>query len=131
MTLVDTNVLIDVMLGEGPSYDWSARALAQAATRGPLAVNPLIYAELSAGLKTREAVEDALQDRFERLDLPWEAAFLAGQCFLRYRRQGGHKTSPLSDFYIGAHAAVSGLTLLTRDAKRYRSYFPKLALIHP
>ena len=92
----------------------------------------MVYAEVSIRLARIEELEDALpEDEFLRLPLPWEAAFLAGKCFVRYRRRRGARRSPLPDFYIGAHAAVSGLVLLTRDASRYRSYFPGLHLVAP
>lgn len=130
--LVDSNVLLD-LLEEDPSwYEWSARNLQQAADRTVLIINPVIYAEISIGFQRIEELEAAVPpDVFERRPLPWEAAFLAGKCFLRYRRQGGARRSPLPDFFIGAHAAVEGLTLLTRDATRYRTYFPSLPLIAP
>lgn len=130
--LVDSNVLLD-LLEEDPSwYEWSARNLQQAADRTVLIINPVIYAEISIGFQRIEELEAAVRPEvFERRPLPWEAAFLAGKCFLRYRRQGGTRRSPLPDFFIGAHAAVEGLTLLTRDATRYRTYFPSLPLIAP
>ena len=97
-----------------------------------LAINPLVYAEVSIRFERIEDLEDALpEEDFLRLPLPWEAAFLAGKCFVRYRRRRGPRRSPLPDFYIGAHAAVAGLTLLTRDATRYRTYFPGLEIIAP
>ena len=112
--------------------DWSAAALERAAASSPLAINPIIYAEVSIGFDRIEDLNAALpDDYFERRALPWEAAFLAGKCFVRYRRDGGAKAAPLPDFYIGAHAAIEGLTLLTRDPRRYRTYFPKLPLIAP
>ena len=130
-TLVDTNVLLDVLTQDPQWSDWSADRLSEAADGGLLAINPIIYAELSAGFKRMEDLDALLKDEFERLPLPWEAGFLAGQCFHRYRRQGGAKRSPLPDFYIGAHAMVAGLTLLTRDAGRYKAYFPKLNVVAP
>src|SRR5690606_11983475 len=97
---------------------------------GPVAINPIIYAEVSVGFDTIEEVEDALpHDYFRRDPLPREASFLAAKCFQGYRRRGGAGRSPLPDFFIGAHAAVAGMTLLTRDARRYRTYFPKLKII--
>lgn len=131
-TLVDSNVLLDV-LSEDPHWmAWSADALAEAAERGPMAVNPLVYAEVSVRFSRIEELEEVLPRRdFLRLELPWEAAFLAGKAFLRYRRAGGSRTAPLPDFYVGAHAAVANLTLLTRDARRYRTYFPHVDLITP
>lgn len=97
-----------------------------------MAINPIIFAEVSVGFERTEELEAALpREGFRRLQLPWEAAFLAGKCFLAYRRRGGVRSSPLPDFYIGAHARVSGLTLLTRDASRYQTYFPEVELIAP
>ena len=95
-------------------------------------MNPLIYAEVSIGFERIEDLDEALDPSiFQRRPLPWEAAFLAGKSFLRYRRRGGSRSSTLPDFYIGAHALVEGLTLITRDATRYRTYFPRLALVAP
>ena len=130
-TLVDTNVLLDVLTQDQNWSAWSTKHLAEASDRGLLAINPIIYAELSAGFTSIEELDGLLAEDFERLPLPWEAGFLAGQCFKRYRHQGGPRRSPLPDFYIGAHAMVGGLTLLTRDAARYRAYFPKLSLMSP
>ena len=132
MILVDSNVLIDV-IGVDPLWDaWSAAALADAADRDEVAINPIIYAEISIGYPTEAALEAALAPTgLHRLPLPFGAAYVAGQAFLEYRRRGGSRASPLPDFYIGAHAAVSGLVLLTREAGRYRSYFPNLVLIAP
>ena len=106
--------------------------MSDAAERGPVFVNPIIYAEVSVRYDRIEHVDLALPaEYFLRAPLPWEAAFLAAKCFERYRKRGGRRTSALPDFFIGAHAAVAGLTLLTRDARRYRTYFPKLGLIAP
>ena len=130
--LVDTNVLLDVATEDPLWFDWSASRLSKAANRDGLAINPIVYAELSVHYETLEALETALSGHpFARLALPWEAAFVAGKAYRRYRSRGGAKRSPLPDFYIGAHAAVAGLVLLTRDAKRYRDYFPKLKLVAP
>lgn len=130
--LVDTNVLLDVATEDPLWFDWSVSRLSQAANRGGLAINPIVYAELSVHYDTLEALEAALSGHpFARLALPWDAAFVAGKAYRRYRGRGGSKRSPLPDFYIGAHAAVAGLALLTRDAKRYRGYFPRLRLIAP
>jgi len=130
--LVDSNVLLDV-LTEDPRWSaWSMEALAEQADGDLLAINPIIYAEVSIGFVRIEELDDALPPpTFHRLALPWEAAFLAGKCFLAYRKRGGYRASPLPDFYIGAHASVSGMKLLTRDAARYQTYFPKLGLITP
>ena len=130
--LVDSNVLLDVATGDPTWSDWSSAILERLADEAILVINALVYAEVSVGFSTIEAVEEALpRDLFRREDLPYEAAFLAGKCFLEYRRGGGAKRSPLPDFYIGAHAAVAGYRLLTRDASRYRTYFPRLELIAP
>ncbi len=130
--LVDSNVLLDVLTEDPEWLDWSSQALARAANRGRLLVNLLVYAEVSIGFDRIEDLDLALDPAtFERRALPWETAFLAGKVFLRYRAAGGARRSPLPDFYIGAHAAIEQLTLLTRDPRRYRSYFPKLRLIAP
>jgi predicted nucleic acid-binding protein len=130
--LVDSNVLLDVLTEDATWYSWSSEALAEAADRGYVAVNPLVYAEVSIAFEEVEALDDALPpDVFLRLPLPWPAAFLAGRCFLAYRRAGGERRSPLPDFYIGAHAAVERIPLLTRDTARYRAYLPGLKLIAP
>lgn len=130
-TMVDTNVLLDVLTGDPTWGEWSERALAEAADRGPLLINPIIYAEVSVGFTRIEELDLALGGDFVRSDLPWEAAFLAGKCHLRYRKQGGTKHAPLPDFYIGAHAAIEGHHLLTRDARRFRTYFPSVKLLSP
>ena len=131
-TLVDSNVILDILTSDPTWLAWSAAALERSANEGPLFINPLIYAEVSGGFNTIEELEAALPENdFHRLDLPPEAAFLAGKAFLRYRRSGGLRTTTLPDFFIGAHAAVAGLRLLTRDPSRYRTYFPTVALITP
>ena len=131
-TLVDSNVLLDVITQDDEWLDWSAAALTRAANESVLVINPIVYAEVAARFERIEDLEDALPRGFyERRALPWEAAFLAGQCFVKYRTRGGGRRSPLPDFYIGAHAAIEGLTLLTRDARRYRTYFPALRLVAP
>jgi predicted nucleic acid-binding protein len=130
--LVDSNVLLDVLTEDPTWLDWSSRALARCADEHGLVINPIVYAEVSLGVERVEDLESALPpELFVRSPLPWDAAFLAGKCFVAYRRRGGEKRSPLPDFYIGAHAAVAGLSLLTRDPARYRTYFPKLKLVAP
>ena len=125
-------MLIDVIGGRGRWAGWSSTALHALAETTRLVVNPLIYAEISVGFDSIEAVEDVLPPTLlAREPLPYEAAFLAGKAFARYRQRGGTRRSPLPDFYIGAHAAVSGYRLITRDARRYREYFPRLELIAP
>jgi predicted nucleic acid-binding protein len=130
-TLVDSNVVLDVVTEDAEWIDWSASMLAEAAHDGPIVINPLVYAEVSCAYDRIETLDEALGDYFVREPLPWEAAFLAGKAFLRYRKRGGTRRSPLPDFYVGAHAAVSGYTLLTRDARRYRSYFPTVKIVAP
>ncbi|NTW67472.1 MAG: type II toxin-antitoxin system VapC family toxin [Nitrospirae bacterium] len=130
--MVDSNVLLDILTEDKTWFAWSAEKLAECAESSTLCINAVIYAELSIGFARIEDLEAALPgDAFDRIHLPYEAAFLAGKCFLRYRRDVGLKRSPLPDFLIGAHAAVGGMTLLTRDSSRYRTYFPGLALICP
>ena len=131
-TLVDSNVLLDVFTEDPAWAEWSDAALAEARDIGPLVINPLVYAEVSIRFSTIEELDEALPVAdFHREKLPYDAGFLAGKAFLMYRRRGGGKRSPMPDFYIGAHAAVAGYQLLTRDPDRYRTYFPKLTLISP
>ena len=130
--LIDANVLLDVITEDARWLDWSAQALERVGERYRLVINPVIYAEVSIRYSRIEALDAALpKTSFDREPIPYEAAFLAGKAFLAYRRRGGTKRSPLPDFFIGAHAAVSGYQLMTRDATRYRSYFPRLSLIAP
>ena len=130
--LVDSNVLLDTLTEDPRWFGWSSNALKRAGEGSQLAINPIIYAEVSIGFERIEELEQALPpDYFRRDALPWEAGFLAGKCFAAYRKRGGLRHSPLPDFYIGAHAAVTGMQLLTRDSTRYRTYFPRLRLICP
>ena len=130
--LVDSSVILDVVTEDPEWYEWSAGQLEKLAESHTLVINPIIYSEVSIGFDRIEDLNQTLPPDFFRRDpLSWEAAFLAGKCFIKYRRTGGKRCSPLPDFYIGAHAALSGIALLTRDTKRYRTYFPKLALISP
>jgi len=130
--MVDSNVLLDLMTEDARWLSWSAEAVENAADRFRLVINPIIYAEVSIRYSRIEDLEAALpKAMLDREAIPYEAAFLAGKCFLVYRRRGGTKQSPLPDFFIGAHAAVAGYRLLTRDAARYRRYFPRLSLIAP
>jgi predicted nucleic acid-binding protein len=123
---------VDVATDDSVWAAWSGHALAQCAEFAALVINPIIYAEVSVGYRTIEALDRAVPgDTFKRSPLPWEAGFLAGKCLLAYRRRGGQRTTPLPDFYIGAHAAIEGLAILTRDAARYRTYFPKLEVLAP
>ena len=129
--LVDANILLDILIPDPRWEGPSSAALAQAAESSLLAINPIILAEVSVGFDRIDDLEAALPEELEREALPWDAAFLAGKAFLSYRRRGGSRHSPLPDFYIGAHAAVRGHWLLTRDASRYRTYFPTVRLIVP
>ena len=130
--LVDSNVLLDVATNDPTWGDWSGRALAECADQTTLIINPIIYAEVSIGFTSIEALNAALPAAsYAREPLPWEAGFLAGKCFLDYRRRGGVRNTPLPDFYIGAHAAIEQLALLTRDVARYRTYFPKVEILGP
>lgn len=131
-TLVDTNVLLDLLVPASAWYGWSGRQVAMLANDGGVALNQVIYAELAAGFLTPAALEELFPpSAFVRLELPWEAAAMAGQAYRLYRSRGGSRERVLPDFLIGAHASVAGLRLLTRDASRYRGYFPGLALIAP
>lgn len=132
ITLVDTNVLLDIFTDDENWSNWSSDALGEAFDTGPLVINPIIYAELSIRFNSPESLDDALRALgMRREDLPYDAAFPAGSAFLAYRRRGGSRTSTLPDFYIGAHALVRGYTLLTRDRQRYETYFPGLTVIAP
>ncbi|WP_128291007.1 MULTISPECIES: type II toxin-antitoxin system VapC family toxin [Afifella] len=131
-TLVDTNILIDVLQEDAEWAAWSQAQLRQGRQRGGLVINPIIYAEVSCGYSTQRQAERALSPAIYRREaLPWDAAFAAGRAFLAYRRAGGARRSPLPDFYIGAHADFGGYFLLTRDPERYRQYFPLLQIISP
>ena len=130
--LVDSDVILDVTTDNADWRDWSAAMLTQAAHEGRLVINPLIYAEVSCGYDRVEDLDEALpSEYFVREPLPWAAGLLAGKAFLRYRQRGGRRPAPLPDFYIGAHAALAGYTLLTRDARGYRTCFPRLRIICP
>lgn len=128
--LVDSNVILDIITEDATWARWSETALREAAERANLTINPIIFGEVSLKFDRIEDADVALAD-FTRESLPYEAGFLAGKAFLAYRRRGGTKRSPMPDFYVGAHALVAKMTLLTRDAARYRTYFPRLPLISP
>jgi predicted nucleic acid-binding protein len=131
-TLVDSNVLLDVLTEDETWFEWSTAALGAAAEAGPLLINPIIYAEISIRFTRIEDLDDALSPQdYRRAALPWEAAFLAGKAFVKYRRLGGTRSSTLPDFFIGAHAAVADVDLVTRDAARYQTYFPAVRVIAP
>ena len=131
-TMVDSNVLLDVLTEDPAWFEWSSRSLEECAEDHILVINPIIYAEVSISFDRIEDLDAAVPESMvERRPIPLEAAFLAGKCFLKYRERGGRKQSTLPDFFIGAHAAVERMGLLTRDASRYRTYFPKLKLMCP
>lgn len=131
-TLLDSNVLIDLIGGANEWSEWSGEALTAALDGGTAFVNQVVYAEVSIGFRRIEDCEWALDMRgIERIPMPWPASFLAGRAFAEYRARGGPRHSLLPDFLIGAHAAVEALPLLTRDPHRYRSYFPTVELITP
>lgn len=130
--LVDSNVILDLVTDDPHWADWSEQILERYAGKGSLFINDLVYAEVSIGFQRIEELEQILvRGGFIHLPIPREALFLAGKVFLQYRRAGGVRSSPLPDFFIGAHAAVSGLLLLTRDKARYQTYFPAIELITP
>jgi predicted nucleic acid-binding protein len=132
MVLVDTNVLVDILTHDPVWEVWARGALDAAMERSVLVINPIVYGELSVGFRTLEELDTALpRNLYLREPLPYPAAFLAGKAFEAYRERGGLRRTPLADFYIGAHAAIAGYALLTRDAARYRTYFPSLDVIAP
>jgi predicted nucleic acid-binding protein len=132
VTLVDTNILLDLVTDNARWAGWSQRQLEAAAVRGPVLINDVVYAEFSVGFQRVEEVNDVLATaHVEAVPIPREALFLAAKVFQRYRAGGGTRTGVLPDFFIGAHAAVMQLALLTRDIGRYRTYFPTVRLIAP
>lgn len=132
MLLVDTNVLVDVLEDDPEWADWSISQLRAQSKISRLAINPVIYAELSLTFSTAEALDATIGELgLELIEIPRPALFLAGKAFVRYRRQGGQRSNVLPDFFVGAHASVADYSLLTRDAQRYRSYFPTIRLISP
>jgi predicted nucleic acid-binding protein len=131
-TLVDTNVLLDLVGADPVWSEWSEQQLEAAALRGPLLINPVVYAELSVRFARIEELDAVIEDGgFVLEEIPKPALFLAAKAFVRYRGAGGTRTGVLPDFFIGAHAAVAGLPLLTRDAGRFAGYFPTVRLISP
>jgi predicted nucleic acid-binding protein len=130
--LIDSNIMLDIFLNDPQWADWSETVLNQYGDSHILCINPIIYSEVSIGFEGIEALEAALTAAdFQMLDLPKEALFLAGKAFVQYRRQKGTKFSTLPDFFIGAHAAVLQIALITRDVSRYKTYFPTVNLISP
>jgi predicted nucleic acid-binding protein len=130
--MCDSNVLLDIITADPVWLEWSTEQFRAAAKEGPVPVNPIIYAELAPAFESQAALDRWLRPTiFNRLRLPFEAGYRAGHAFVTYRERGGTRRSPLPDFYIGAHAEFAGLTLVTRDPTRYRTYFPKVILISP
>lgn len=130
--MIDSNVILDVVSHDSVWFEWSSTKMKELSTKDIFIVNSIIYSEVSIGYHRIEEVESLFTPSyFVREPIPWEACFLAGKCFLQYRKKGGTRTSPLPDFFIGSHALVRGCHLLTRDAARYKTYFPKLHLITP
>ena len=132
MTLIDTNILLDLFTDDPVWAEWSIRQLDAAAVKGPLTINSVVYAELSVRFGRIEDLDAVLDEAaISMLDIPRSALFLAGKVFQQYRAAGGSRSGVLPDFFIGAHAAVVGMPLLTRDVQRYRSYFPSVTLLAP
>lgn len=131
--IVDSNIILDILTEDPVWFEWSSAKLSYYSQREGLVINPLIFAEVSIRFKTIEELDEALPEAyFRREDLPWEAAFLAGKCFLAYRKKkGSQKRSPLPDFYIGAHAVITSRALLTRNSQDFGNYFPNLKVICP
>jgi len=130
--LIDSHALLDIFTEDSRWLSWSSAALERAGNGSRLIINPIVYGEVSIRFERIEELDEALPPAiFEREAIPYEAAFLAGKAFLAYRKRAGNKASPLPDFYVGAHAAIRGYRVLTRDVARYRTYFPTLPLIAP
>ncbi|HZX85411.1 MAG TPA: type II toxin-antitoxin system VapC family toxin [Reyranella sp.] len=130
--IVDSNVLLDIFTEDSRWLSWSSNALERIANESRIVINPVIYGEVSIRFERIEDLDEALPPAiFEREDIPYEAAFLAGKAYLAYRGRAGTRSSLLPDFYVGAHAAIRGYRVVTRDVARYRTYFPKLGLIAP
>jgi len=130
--LFDTNVLLDIATGDPVWLPWSKAQFQEVVAQGPVFINPIIYAELAPAFASAADLDHWLDPAvFQRLPLPYAAGWQASQAWLKYRKSGGTKNSPLPDFYIGAHAAIENRTVITRDVTRYRSYFPNVALISP
>ena len=130
--LVDSNIILDVFVDDPEWADWSEAKLAEFSSKTNLYINPVVYSEVSIGFKRIEELESALnRGGFQMLEIPKEALFLAGKAYLKFRKSRGSERSPLPDFYIGAQAAILSMDLITRDEKRYRTYFPTVKLISP
>jgi predicted nucleic acid-binding protein len=132
MLMVDTNVLVDVLQNDPQWADWSIAQMRAQSSLHALVINPIIYAEVSLSFSTIEALDDVVGTlALELREIPRPALFLAAKAFAQYRRRGGSKLQVLPDFFIGAHAAVEGWPLLTRDARRFKTYFPTLEVLAP
>lgn len=132
MILVDSNIFLDIFTNDPIWYEWSSNKLSEFFEKQSVVINPIIYAEISIGFKKIEEMEEALPfESIQCLPLTKEVSFLAGKCFLKYKQNRGQKNSTLPDFFIGAHASILNIPLLTRDANRYNTYFPKLKVISP
>jgi hypothetical protein len=130
--IVDSNVILDLFLNDAVWAPWSESILAEYGSKGDLYINPVVYVEVSIGFKQIEELESAIQRAgFKMLEIPKEALFLAGKAFLKYRKKGGPRETPLPDFFIGAQAAVFSMKLITRDRSRYSFYFPTVELVCP
>jgi predicted nucleic acid-binding protein len=130
--MIDSNVILDIVTKDPVWFEWSSKLMRELASSHIFIINSIIYSEVSIGFERIEEVEELfVSTYFTREPIPWEACFLAGKCFLQYRKKGGVKTNPLPDFFIGSHALINGYRLLTRDTARYKTYFPKLKLITP
>jgi predicted nucleic acid-binding protein len=131
-TFLDSSVLLDILTKDARWYEWSFEAFSSAVDAGRVVINAVVFAEASVRFSRIEDFTAVLDPAsFIYHEIPKEAAFLAGKCYLKYRRSGGTRTAPLPDFFIGAHAAVLGLPLLTRDPRRFRKYFPSLDIVSP
>jgi len=130
--MLDSCVYLDIFTHDKQWYAWSSNALSSAANKGSIVINPIIYAEISVCFERIEELEQVLpSDVFDYRPISREVAFLAGKVFLKYRTRGDAKSLPPPDFFIGAHAAIENLTLITRDAKRFKTYFPGLNMLSP
>lgn len=131
-TLIDTNILVDVLEQRQPHLDWVERAFSRLSAEGAFVINQVIYGEASVPYESRDEFDALVLSQWMiQEDVPWEAAFLAGKAFDEYRRRGGVRANTLPDFFIGAHAAVKRYRILTRDGGRFRTYFPEVEVIAP
>jgi predicted nucleic acid-binding protein len=130
--IVDSNIILDILTEDKEWYDWSSEQLINLSEDNELIINQVIYSEISIRFSSIEDLDDVISESgFKCENLPWEASFLAGKCFMQYKKNSGAKSSPLPDFYIGAHAAITKRPILTRDKARYKTYFNRLKIISP